>query len=306
MIKQAAPPVPRQAIVTALVLMAGGIAVIFDSTIVSIALADPGHRSERPGQHHPVGQHRVPARARRDDPGGRLGAGADRRQAAVDDRADHLPGGIGRLQPGLGRAEPDRVPGGPGHRRRHHDAADGDPGDPAGARRRGPRTADGAGQPARRARSDPRANHRRPHPERRRLALAVLGQRAVLPRRTRAGLAPAADRHTVRAPASRPGRAAAGLARHWSASCTGCPTSPGRRLRSSRRLGCPILGARSGRRLRARGRGAVRRPPWSTSGCCGAGGSRVLSPFCSCPARRCTARCCCCRCSSRSCTARTC
>jgi MFS family permease len=38
-IKQAAPPVPRQAIVTALVLMAGGMAVIFDSTIVSIALA---------------------------------------------------------------------------------------------------------------------------------------------------------------------------------------------------------------------------------------------------------------------------
>jgi len=37
--KQVAPPVPRQAIVTALVLIAGGMAVIFDSTIVSIALA---------------------------------------------------------------------------------------------------------------------------------------------------------------------------------------------------------------------------------------------------------------------------
>ena len=38
MAKQAAPPIPRQAIVTALVLIAGGMAVIFDSTIVSIAL----------------------------------------------------------------------------------------------------------------------------------------------------------------------------------------------------------------------------------------------------------------------------
>jgi len=36
--KQAAPPIPRQAVVTALVLIAGGMAVIFDSTIVSIAL----------------------------------------------------------------------------------------------------------------------------------------------------------------------------------------------------------------------------------------------------------------------------
>jgi len=36
--KQTTQPVPRQAIVTALVLMAGGLAVIFDSTIVSIAL----------------------------------------------------------------------------------------------------------------------------------------------------------------------------------------------------------------------------------------------------------------------------
>ena len=38
MAKQAAPPIPRQAVVTALVLIAGGMAVIFDSTIVSIAL----------------------------------------------------------------------------------------------------------------------------------------------------------------------------------------------------------------------------------------------------------------------------
>ena len=35
---QSIAPVPRKAIVTALVLMAGGLAVIFDSTIVSIAL----------------------------------------------------------------------------------------------------------------------------------------------------------------------------------------------------------------------------------------------------------------------------
>ena len=38
MSKQSPPPVPRQAIVTALVLITGGLAVIFDSTIVSIAL----------------------------------------------------------------------------------------------------------------------------------------------------------------------------------------------------------------------------------------------------------------------------
>ena len=35
---QPATAMPRQAIVTALVLIAGGLAVIFDSTIVSIAL----------------------------------------------------------------------------------------------------------------------------------------------------------------------------------------------------------------------------------------------------------------------------
>ena len=38
MTERSAPPIPRQAIVTALVLIAGGLAVIFDSTIVSIAL----------------------------------------------------------------------------------------------------------------------------------------------------------------------------------------------------------------------------------------------------------------------------
>ena len=38
MAAESVPPVPRKAIVTALVLMAGGLAVIFDSTIVSIAL----------------------------------------------------------------------------------------------------------------------------------------------------------------------------------------------------------------------------------------------------------------------------
>ena len=38
MVKQVAPPIPREAIVTALVLIAGGMAVIFDGTIVSIAL----------------------------------------------------------------------------------------------------------------------------------------------------------------------------------------------------------------------------------------------------------------------------
>ena len=56
----------------ALVMMTGGLAVVFDTTIVSVALPDAGRRPARAVDDDPVGHHRLPAGARDRRPGHRL------------------------------------------------------------------------------------------------------------------------------------------------------------------------------------------------------------------------------------------
>ena len=154
----------------------------------------PGPRAALLGGRDPVGQHRLPARPRRGDPGGRLGPDPIRRQAALDGRPDPVRRWLGPVRHGLERGEPDRLPGAPGRGRRHDLPAHADPGH--ADRSCGPggwqfflRPGGGHGQPAHRGRPDPRPGAGRGDLELARLALAVPDQRAGLRGRPLPGLA---------------------------------------------------------------------------------------------------------------------
>ena len=69
---------------------------------------------------HPVGDDRLPARARHRGAALYVGAAALRRQAAVAGRAHGLPHRLNRFQPGVERRLAHRLAGGAGRRRRHH------------------------------------------------------------------------------------------------------------------------------------------------------------------------------------------
>ena len=196
---------------------------------------------------------------------------------------------------------------GAGCRRRRAGAVDVDAGH-AGSRRPEHRSHHGRHQPARGARSDPRAGARRAHPAAPALVLDVLGQRAVL-----CGWAGARRRSCC----PRTGRCAA---RRWTwsawgcwrpgspACCTDCPTSASHGGFGRADVFVPLvaglmlLGGFVGWALRRREPGPDRRAaaatPWPL-----ASSSAAAVPV---RAPRCTARCCCCRCTSRACAARTC
>ena len=174
---------------------------------------DARARARRAAVDDPVGRDRVSARARHRDPADRLGDGALRRQARVDDLGRAVPGRQRALRARLEQRVADRVPRAAGVRRRH-DHADraGDPGAGGGPAADGPdherdRRADAA-------RADPRPGDRRADRRQRVVALDLLRQRAGRHRGAGAGGARAAGRGGRRvAGAARRARAAVPLAR---------------------------------------------------------------------------------------------
>ena len=89
----------------AIVVILGAIMSVLDTTIVNVALDDLSRDLHAPLGDDPVGRHRLPALARRRDPGHRLGRAPLQRPAAVPDRARALHGRLGAV-----RARDDRAP----------------------------------------------------------------------------------------------------------------------------------------------------------------------------------------------------
>ncbi len=88
---------------TALILVVRALAVVFDTTIVSVALHELAAEPARAGLDDPVGEHRLHARARRDGAAQHLGAGPVRRQAGLDVRPRGLPRRLDRIESRVGR-----------------------------------------------------------------------------------------------------------------------------------------------------------------------------------------------------------
>ena len=189
--------VDPKVIKTGLILVVGILAVVFDTTIVSVALHTLVTQLHSSVSTHPVGQHRLPAGPGHDGAAVHLGVAAVRREAAVDVRAHRLPRRLHRVEPGLERRLPDRLASRPGGRRR---AAAIGPDDAHHAGRRG-QVARPDGHPHRAARADgpdPRPAHRGRDPDPPELAVHVLGERAVLPHRPRSGREVPAQGHRRR------------------------------------------------------------------------------------------------------------
>ena len=226
--------VDPKVIKTGLILVVGFIAVVFDTTIVSVAL----HTLVDPAAHvrldHPVGHHRLPARPRHGGAAFHLGAAAVRGKAAVDVRAGRVPRRVHRLEPGLERRLPDRLAGRPGGRRRT--AVPGpDDADHAGRRGQGARPDRHPDRAARAARADPRPARRRRDPDPPELAVHVLGERAVLRRRPGSGReVPAAGTPSPRS------------SRSWTSSGSRCSRRASRRSSSACRTRAPPPGSATG------------------------------------------------------------
>ena len=161
---------------TSTVVVLGSIMSILDTTIVAVALATLGPGLPRVGDHHPMGRHRLPSRARHGDPGLGLGGRSIRGEEGLDALDRSLRRRVQPLRPCLVGELPHLLPRAAGRWRRH--APPGGPVDP-GPRRRaatnGPRHehhrgADGAGP-------DPGTRHRRPDRLQLQLALDLLHQR---------------------------------------------------------------------------------------------------------------------------------
>ena len=150
---------------------------ILDTTIVNVALETLGRELDASMSTIQWVLDRLPARARDGHPADRLGDGALRGQADVDDVGRPVPRRLGALRARVVDRVADRLPRPAGLRRRH-DHAD-RPGDP---RPGGRAAADGAGHEHDRradaARADPRARDRRPDRRQLLLALDLLRQRA--------------------------------------------------------------------------------------------------------------------------------
>ena len=116
---------------------------------------DAADRAGRAAVDDPVGEHRLPARARDGDPADRVGRRALRPEAGVDERRGRLRRDQRPVRPGVERRVADRLPRAPGLRRRHdHADRDDHPRAGRGARAHGPRDerrrrADAAGAGAR-------------------------------------------------------------------------------------------------------------------------------------------------------------
>ena len=223
--------VDPKVIKTGLILVVGFIAVVFDTTIVSVALhtlATQLHTSVSTIQWVTTGYLLALGH------GGaafHLGAAAVRGQAAVDVRAGRLPGRVHRIEPGLERRLPDRLAGRPGGRRRS--AVPGpDDADHAGRRGQGTRPDRHPDRAARAARADPRPARRRRHPDPPELAVHVLGERAVLRRRPGPGR---------QVPASR--QASPRPSRSWTSSGSRCSRPASRRSSSACRTRAPRPGS---------------------------------------------------------------
>ena len=96
--KPAADKLDPEVVKTALILIVGVMAVIFDTTIVSVALHTLALKLDTSVDDDPVGDHRLPAGTRHRGAAQHLGPAAVRRQAAVDvlprrvpDRLDRRP-----------------------------------------------------------------------------------------------------------------------------------------------------------------------------------------------------------------------
>ena len=293
--KPAAEKLDPTVVRTALILIVGAMAVIFDTTIVSVALHTLSREAGHLGRDDPVGDHRLPAGARHRGAAQHLGPAAVRRQAAVDVLPRRLPRRLGRVQPRVGRRLAHRLAGRPGYRRRPHAPAD-DHAHLPGRGRQVARAARHLRRAAGVARPDPRPADRRRHPDAPELAVHVLGERAVLRRRDPARLALPENRRT-RQPRRRGRQAEARRARalphragHLSRSCWAWPTrapppgSPTRtsssRSSSASRCSRPSPATRCARAVLS-----------SRSGCSPGGRSPPPARCCSSPASPCTARC---------------
>ncbi len=104
-------------------VIVGALAVVFDTTIVSVRAQRSGQGSARTDQHHPVGEHRISAGGVYHDPDHRLGAVRRRRKATLDRQPRRVPARLGCSAHAPGTPTASSPSGWSRRRRRHHDAA---------------------------------------------------------------------------------------------------------------------------------------------------------------------------------------
>src|SRR5262249_164149 len=175
---------------TALILVVGGLAVVFDTTIVSVALHTLAVQLGTSGAASQAGATGCPPALGLT---GRLGPGGVGGEGGVDVVAGRVARRLGRVQPGVECRLAHRRAGGPGHRRGVDAPADEHADLPGWGRQ----VAGAAGYLCRAAGAvwpDLGPADRRRHPDPPELAVHVLGERAVLRHRPPARLALPAHR----------------------------------------------------------------------------------------------------------------